>query len=205
MPEIIRGIEQNTPEWEALRIASVGSTAINDIAPKGTGYKNALYKFVGEMVSGVKAESYKFKHADRGHEFEPAAREMYELVNGVEVEQICMIKGDKPHTHTSTDGLIREDGIFEAKVRIPSEFIKLAEGKAPPIGDLRQCYWDLYVSEKKWVDTVNYCPEIANAKRGGYIEKRIHRDTCEPLIKELADIADEFIKEMLGKAKQRNF
>jgi len=199
MPEIIYGA-QNDDRWAALRIASIGSTVINDIKPQKEGYKNALYKLAGEMVTGVKADSKKFRFADRGHEFEPDAREMYELVTGRDVEQICMIKGDKPHTHTSTDGLIGENGIFEAKVRIPSEFIKLAEGKAVPTADLRQCYWDLHISKRDWVDTVNYCPEIADAKRGGYIEKRIYRNTCEPLIRELADIADEFIEEMLEKA-----
>ncbi len=198
--QIIRDIPQNTPEWMQLRLASVGSTAINEIAPKGAGYKNCLYKMAGELVTGVKADSKTFRYADRGHEYEPAVREHYEFVKGVDVEEICMIKGDKPHTHTSTDGLVGDAGIFEAKVRIPSVFLKLLDGKTPPIADLRQCWWDLYISKRDWVDYVNYCPEIVKAKRGGYIPKRIYRKECEPQIKELADVADVFVKGMLNKA-----
>ena len=199
MPEIIYG-EQRDERWHKLRLASVGSTAINEIAPGKTGYENRLYKFAGEYLTGVRFEKKKFQYADRGHEFETAAREMYELVNGVEVELIALIKGDTPHTHTSTDGLMGDKGILEVKVRIPSEFIKLDNGKTPPIADMRQCYWDLYISGRDYVDYVNYCPELVKAERGGYLEQRIGRDVKK--IAELKVISDRFIKEMLALASK---
>jgi len=202
MPTIIRDIPQNTPEWKQLRLGSIGSTAINDIAPGTDGYKNRLYRFTGEILTGIPYEDKKFRYADRGHEFEPEAREIYELINGVDVEQITLIQGDTPRTHTSTDGIIGDNGILEIKTRIPSEFIKIANGKKAPIADRRQFYWDLLVSKREWVDYVNYCPELYKAKQGGYLEKRIHRDECKSIIKELADIADEFIKDMLKLASK---
>ena len=199
MPEIIRGIDQNTPEWMQLRLASVGSTAINKIAPQGDPYKNLIYIFAGEYLTGTKAESTKFKYADRGHEFEPAAREEYKIIKDVDVEQITMVKGDKPHTHTSTDGIIKDDGIFEAKVRTPAEWLKLAEGKLPPIGDRRQCQWDLYIcSDRLYVDYVNYCPELHKSGKEFILIDRIMRDN--KMISELASISDKFLKEMLEKA-----
>ena len=194
MPEIIYG-EQGTEDWKQLRIASIGGTAINRIAPMKDGYKKALYEFVGEMVSGVKADNFKFRHADRGILFEPKARSLYEFIVGVDVEQVSMIKGDKPHQHYSPDGLIGEDGLLEIKVRIPSVWIELAEGGLEPIADRRQRQWGLHICQKQRIISVNYCPEIALSGNGGILIKRVERD--EKMIAELEAAADRFIKDML--------
>ena len=195
MPEIIRGIAQNTDEWMLLRLASVSSTAINKIAPQGDPYKNLIYTFAGEYLTGTKAESTKFKYADRGHEYEPTAREEYKIIKDVDVEQITMVKGDQPHTHTSTDGIVEKDGIFEAKTRTPAEWLKLAEGKLSPMSDRRQCQWDLYICHDRiWVDYVNYCPELHQKGKRYILIERITRN--EKMISELKTVADKFIKEM---------
>ena len=154
MPEIIYG-NQGDAHWHSLRIASVGGTAIGKIAPEGTAYKDMVYRFAGEYLSGMKSESPKFKYADRGHEYEPAARSTYEIVTGISVEQVAMVKGDEPHQHYSPDGL-SEIGILETKVRTPAEWLKLAEGKLPSITDRRQCQWCFHVCQRPWVDYVNY-------------------------------------------------
>ena len=159
------------------------------------GYKKTLYELTGELITGVKAESFKFQHADRGHEFEDKARKLYEFIEGVDVEQIALIKGDKPHTHVSTDSIIGKDGILEIKTRIPSIWLELAEGGLEPIADRRQRQWGLSVGKRIWVDSVNYCPEIALAGSGGILIKRVKRD--EKMIAELEAAADRFIKDML--------
>lgn len=197
--DIIRDIPQNSPEWFQLRLASVGSTSINRIAPQKDGYTTELYKFAGEYLSNTKAESSKFKFADRGHIFEPVARQEYEMIKDVEVELITMVKGDKPHTHTSTDGLISTDRILEIKIRTPAEFLKLAEGKTPPIADRRQWRWDLYICyDRTRVEYVNYCPELHQAGKEYILIDQITRD--EEKIKELSEVADVFIKEALHLA-----
>jgi len=201
MPEIIRGIDQNTDEWMTLRAASVGSTAINRIAPQGDAYKSEIWKKAGEYLSGTKAESSKFKFADRGHEFEPAAREEYKMIKDVDVELITMVKGDKPHQHTSTDGLVGDDGILEIKVRTPAEWLKLAEGKLTPIADRRQYWWDLHIChDRTWVDYVNYCPELHSAGKDYILIERIIKNEIE--IKKLSEVANIFIKEMLKLASK---
>jgi len=198
--QIIRDIDQLQPEWFSLRLASIGSTAINKIAPGGVGFTDTLYEFAGEAITGVPADSFKFQHADRGHEFEPQARRDYEFITDNVVEQITMIQGE-PRQHVSTDGIIGEDGILEIKTRIPKIFIKILKGKlTEPIADRRQRDWGLHVSGRKWVDSVNYCPEIAKAGRGGILIKRFYRD--EEKILELKTVADKFLKdldELLGK------
>jgi len=199
MPEIIRSCDQNSDEWFSLRLASIGGTAINYIAPKGKGYKDTLYKLAGEMLTGVKTPSNTFRDADRGHEYEPYARQLYEIQTGSDVEQVALIKG-RPHNHISPDGLIGKDTLLEIKVRYPHTWLPIAEGGLEPIADRRQRQWGLYVSERAWYNSVNYCPELADAGKESMIISRIGRD--EKMIRELKTIAGVFIVEMMAMVKK---
>jgi len=199
MPQIITDCIQGDDAWFTHRLNSIGSTSINRIAPMGKGYKDTLHEFVGEFLTGVPAEHFKFRHADRGNEYEPVARNEYEFITGNHVDIVSLIKGDN-YNHVSTDGIIGADGILEIKVRIPSVWINLAEGAKKSIADERQIAWGLYVSERKWVDSVNYCPELHQAGKKYILIERITRN--EKMINELQTIADKFIKEMLDLAKK---
>jgi len=199
MPEIIRSCEQNSDEWFSLRLASIGGTAINSIAPKGKGYKDTLFKLAGEMLTGVKTPSNTFRDAERGHVYEPAARKLYEIQSGNQVEQVALIKG-KAHNHISPDGLIGDNGLLEIKVRYAHTWLPIAEGGLEPIADRRQRQWGLYVSERAWYNSVNYCPELADAGKESMIISRIGRD--EKMIRELKTIAGVFIVEMMAMVKK---
>lgn len=197
MMEIITECEQGSDLWFQYRLASIGGTAINLIAPEGKGYKKTLYEFVGEHLTGIKAESFKFQHADRGHEFEPVARSMYEFIRGVDVEQVALIKADNCR-HVSPDGLVDKDGLIEIKTRIPSIFIEADKEGCFPIADKRQIQWSLHISERKWCDRIQYCPEMLLANKKCILIDRITRD--ERMISELKDVSDKFIKAMLKLA-----
>ena len=65
MNRIIRGIEQGSPEWMALRIGRIGGSRISDLLTQGRGgaesltkrkYKNELIR---ERLTGKKLETYK--------------------------------------------------------------------------------------------------------------------------------------------------
>jgi len=199
MPEIIRSCDQNSDEWFSLRLASIGGTAINYIAPKGKGYKDTLYKLAGEMLTGVKTPSNTFRDADRGHLFEPDARQLYDMHTGNVVEQIALIKG-QPHQHISPDGLIGDDGLLEIKVRYAHTWLPLAEGELEPIADRRQRQWGLHVSGRDWYDAVNYCPELAQAGKESILINRVYRD--EEMIRDLKKVAGIFIIEMKALANK---
>lgn len=195
MPEIIHG-EQGTTEWSNARCASIGGTAINDIAPGGKGYKKLLYEFAGEMITGIKASSFKFQHADRGLENENETWNLYSFLTGNPVEHVSMVKSDQPHKHYSADALIGGSGIGEGKTRIPSIFVQATIDGYFPIATRRQCQWGLSICEREWVDYCQFCPEIHNAGFNGLLIHRVTRD--EKMIKELHEVADKFIEEMLG-------
>ena len=74
-------IEQNSEEWDALRLGKFTASTFSDLfmAKTTKGYQNAIIKVAFERVIGESEESYSNKWMQRGHEKEPFAVENYEL------------------------------------------------------------------------------------------------------------------------------
>jgi hypothetical protein len=192
--KIIKNIEQGTDEWFKLRLGSIGGSSIGKVCTGGKGATRTkiLHEKIGEILSGKPAVGYKFPHADRGVENEPHARTLYSFMRDVEVEEIAMIKEGK-HRHYSADGLVGENGLVEIKTRIPSIYVEAVLRKTMPTSDKRQMQWGLFISQREWVDYIQYCPEIED---NPILIQRIERD--EKLIEELDTKATIFISEMVA-------
>jgi len=74
-------IDQNSEEWDALRLGKFTASTFSDLfmAKTTKGYQNAIIKVAYERVTGENEESYSNKWMQRGHEKEPFAVENYEL------------------------------------------------------------------------------------------------------------------------------
>jgi len=195
MPEIIRDIEQNSPEWFELRLGSVGGSSITSVLAKGKGKsrQTLLYKLAGEILTGQQSNEYHAKQFDRGHEWEPVARSWYEFTYDVEVEQVALIRSPGVRRHHSPDGLVGEDGGIEVKTREPHIYIELLETGKIPIADIRQCQNFLDVSGREWIDYIAYCvPEMPSCPAW---VKRIKPDP---------DMFEEMHKELLSFLKDLN-
>lgn len=168
MPEIIRGIEQNSPEWFEMRLGSIGGSSVPAILAKGKGKaeskmrRSLRYSLAAEILTGVRDETYTNKYMERGHLFEPKARELYEFINDVEVEQVAMIKSSLPRVHVSPDGLIGEGGGIEIKTLMPHIFVELLDTGIIDGYHIKQCQHFLSVSGRRWIDYMAYCPEMPN-------------------------------------------
>ena len=92
--EIIRDIEQLSEEWMQARIGSIGGSSITTACAGGSGStrNKLLYRMAGEILSGEKFEGYSNEHMERGIRQEPDARDLYSFINGVEVEQVGLVK-----------------------------------------------------------------------------------------------------------------
>lgn len=194
MNEIYADIQQGTPEWFALRLGSIGGTGITTAVSNGSGRKKYMYALASEIITGVKVEDFKFKHADRGHIYEPPARELFEFRYGVKVQQVALIK-DGPHMHHSPDGLFGDDDMIEIKVRLPHVFLEIIEDNpAMSTSDRRQVQWGFAKWKRKRCHYIQYCPEYENAGLDPMIVKTITPDWDE--IRTLERGAKEFIEEM---------
>jgi len=190
--------KQGSPEWFDARIGSIGGSSISSVVAGGQGkMRNSLmYRLAGEILSGVKYESYSNAHMDRGIEQEDDARNMYSFFSDNEVAQVGLIK-DTPHKHVSPDGLCISDGMIEIKCVIPSVHIETILSDKVPSAYRKQCYWGMCKAERNWIDFVSYSPLVKD--RPIWI-KRIEWD--EKIINELDEKADLFIEEMLEIVKK---
>ena len=195
--EIIRDIHQGTPEWDILRVGSLGGSSISKataVSKEAKQRTQLLYDMAGEIISGKKKEHFTNQNMLNGTEFENEARLYYSLVTGNEVETIAMIK-DGPHKHVSPDGLCDSDGIIEIKNVIPSTFVAFIDKPSIPTAYRKQMQWGMARSRRTWCDYVLYCKDFVGQSNPMIITK-VARDEKE--IRELEDGADKFINELLA-------
>jgi putative phage-type endonuclease len=184
MDRIIRGIEQGSPEWMALRIGKIGGSRIADLLTEGRGgaesltkrkYKNELIR---ERLTGRKLDTYKTPTMQRGIDLEPMARAWYEVKYNTFVDQVAIvlhptIEGGQ----CSPDGIVEAtNSLIEIKIPNPENHLDniLTGGK-----QLEQYYdqvqWQLAcMPEKEFCDLVSYDPEMPDHLQG--FVKRIYRD-----------------------------
>jgi len=184
MDRIIKGIEQGSPEWMALRIGKIGGSRVADLLTEGRGgaesltrkkYKNELIR---ERLTGKKLDTYKTPAMQRGIDLEPMARAWYEVKYNTFVDQVAIvlhpfIEG----AQCSPDGLVEStNSLIEIKIPNPENHLDniLTGGK-----QLEQYYdqvqWQLAcMPEKEFCDLVSYDPEMPDHLQG--FVKRIYRD-----------------------------
>jgi putative phage-type endonuclease len=184
MDRIIRGIEQGSPEWMALRIGKIGGSRVADVLTEGRSgaesltrrkYKNELIR---ERLTGKKLDTYKTPAMQRGIDLEPMARAWYEVKYNTFVDQVAIV------LHPSIDGgQCSPDGIVEAtnsliEIKIPNpenHLDNLLTGGKQLEQYYDQVQWQLAcMPEKEFCDLVSYDPEMPDHLQG--FVKRIYRD-----------------------------
>ena len=156
-------IEQGSSEWFKARLGSIGGSSIAAAVAGGTGTtrQTLMYKLVGQILSGVWEDGYKSEAMIQGTAREPEARMLYEIIQGVEVEEVGIVK-DHPHKHVSPDGLVGNNGMIEIKSpQIPAHVATLDKQKVPA-QYVKQCQWSLQRTSREWLDFISYNPETVS-------------------------------------------
>ncbi len=202
-------IVQNTDEWDEERIRRIGASSATALLmeKKTSGYKELSDKLVEETITKTKSESKKWignSFTDRGHEFEPIARDDYELRNLQVVDIIGIIILDD-WVMCSPDGLIGKDKLHQIKCPIfntQRKYLKIVR-ENPSLSDnellkkidggyYKQCQYELYVSDRKINVWTSFHPHL----------KPIDLDICrdEALINQIKlrieEIKEEVLKEV---------
>lgn len=196
MNPIWHDVEQNTDEWEALRLGKATASSFscfmaNDGKAFGEPAKKYALQIALERATGRKAEfGFSNSHTDRGHEQEPVARKLYEDEHFVNVTNggffDCGEFGDSP------DGLIGSDGVLEIKSVIYSaHYATLRRGSFDPAYRW-QLVGHLDCTGRDYVDYVSYCSEFPDASM--LIVYRYDRDDFADEIKRLQDRRAEFLE-----------
>lgn len=192
---------QGSEAWKLMRCGSVGaSDAPRVVRRTKSGYSadrdNLLASKVLERLTGVPVEMFKTVAMLQGTEREPQARITYELVRGVEVEEVGLI----PHpliqgAHASPDGYVGGAGLVEIKSPQPASHLETLLNETISSDYGVQMQWQMACSGRQWCDFVSFNPDFPAPMRLWI--KRVPRDPH--VIGELESEIKQFIRELEQK------
>ena len=163
---IIENFEQGSPEWFAARVgipsASVFDKLITSKGALSTSRQKLIYKLAGEKVFGEKEEGYTNGAMQRGIEFEPEARALFELITDLEVKEVGLCYyDDRKDRSCSPDGLMEaEKKGLEIKCPELATHVEYLLGNKLPTKYFAQVQGSLYITGlEKWY-FMSYYPSM---------------------------------------------
>lgn len=161
-------IEQGTDEWHALRRGRITASTIDCLltasgkpADNATS-RAALYKLLGERLTGESEPSHYNDDMARGHLLEPYARDIYARHYGRPVRQCGFIVATLGNVEIgySPDGLVGDDGLQEIKSPRAKKHLQALLTDTVPPEYISQVQTGLAVSGRQWCDFISYCPGL---------------------------------------------
>ncbi len=169
MPIFHTEFEQYSDEYWAVRnglpTASSASKLITSAGKTSTQYKELALTLAADMYAGKAVDSWEGNGAtQRGTELEPEAREAYEFIKGVDVEQVGFVTDNNGIYGASPDGTVGQDGLVEIKCQMAKGHVKTLDyfaknGKAPP-DYISQCQMQMFVTGRGYCDLFHYHPSL---------------------------------------------
>lgn len=195
-------VEQNSEEWENLRLGKITSSSFNIIMANygkafGEPAKKYALKLALERIKNCKSEyNYSNAHMERGHEQEPIARMLYEDLYFTEVTNggffDCGFYGDSP------DGFVDNDGVIEIKSVIDTtHYANIKRGSIDPSYKW-QVIGHLDCTGREWCDFISYCADFPETSQ--LIVYRIYRKDVIEEIKMLSErrkLFNDLIKNLI--------
>jgi hypothetical protein len=162
----------------------------NDGKSFGEPAKRLAVKIAIELITGnIVSSDYKNSHMERGHEQEHIARSLYEEKYFCDVLNGGFFEDGKQGG--SPDGLISESGLIEIKSVLPNiQYEYISAGGISNTSYKWQCYGNLKITEREWLDYVTYCANYPAGKQL-YIH-RIYMD--EKIYNEIDIRVNEFFE-----------
>lgn len=189
---IIHEMEQQSPEWFAVKCGKVSASHMSDVLAKGSGVtrKKYMMKLLAERLSGIPQASCTNGSMQWGIDTEPQARTAYEMANLEVVRQVGFIELDGD-TGCSPDGLVGGEGLLEIKCPDTSTHLGYILAGKMPTEYVNQVQAQLWVTGRKWCDFVSFDPRVPSRP---YWSIRVKRD--EKKIDEIKEAVDAFVAEL---------
>jgi len=196
---------QGSDEWFKARIGKITASHFSDVLAKKTGKPKAsdyIMRLIGERLTGLKEPNFHNDYMDNGIETEAQAREYYESLYGVKVEQVGFVELNE-NVGCSPDGLVNGDGLIEIKCpKSTTHLTTILDNK------MQTCYTaqvqgQLWVTGRQWCDWISFDPRVTV---NPFFMVRVDRD--EKYIAVLEAAVEQFIKDMeiiIAKLTKPNF
>lgn len=166
LPFRLLDVEQGSVEWQMARLGIPTASNFDKIVtPSGKPSSSAskyAWALIAEQVLGVPTEGGSSGFMARGKVVEEKARDFYELKRDVDVTRVGFVLRADGRVGCSPDGFIGDDGILEIKCPNPANHIGyLLDDDG--IGYKCQVQGMLWITGRKWVDTLSYHPDFPPA------------------------------------------
>lgn len=154
-------VPQGTDEWFKIRSLKLTASNAQAIMANGKGLETLVLTLLTEHYSS-NTERFTNGDTERGHELEPIARGIYELVTGNSVMQVGFVEVDEL-TGFSPDGLIGDIGGLEIKALNDVNHMKaiLYGEKGIDAKYKAQCQMSMFLSGREWWDLALYNPNYS--------------------------------------------
>lgn len=156
--------EQGTQEWLDARLGRPSASQFHKLitssgkpSTQADGYINAM---IAERLMGYSEPVYVTDAMQRGTDLEPEARELYEFISDVKVQEVGFILDNSGEFGCSPDGLIGEEGGLEIKCPAPHNHIAWSRKGVCPTKHYAQVQGCMYITERKWWDFMSYHPDM---------------------------------------------
>ena len=189
---IIHECQQNSPEWYAVRLGKATASCFAKAIAGGQGKTRKTYmiQLLAERLTQSEQEGFSNAVMVRGQEIEPFAKEYYELLNDVSIQEVGFVERNED-TGASPDGLVGSGGLIEIKCPNSTTHIEIILADKVPTTHKPQIQGQLWVCEREWCDFVSYDPRV---RQRPFFCERVYRD--DEYIKELHIKIQMFIDEM---------
>lgn len=188
-------MEQGTQEWFEARLGRVTASRIRSVmmAPTTKGYQEYRAELICERLTGKSKDFFTGISMQHGTETESQARAMYELMFGVDIEQVGFI--DHPTiigAGASPDGLVGDKGGVEIKCPAPHTHIGTVSSGNIDKEYLLQVQWNMACTKREWWDFVSFCPALPAELQ--LYRQRVAFDA--DLISEITDSVTKFLTDV---------
>jgi hypothetical protein len=198
-----KDIQQNTEEWDLLRVGKITSSALScAMANYGKAFGDPAKKYavsiaLGQITGKVDPLGYSNEHMERGHEDEPLARMAYESQTFTVVKNGgFFFDGDQG---CSPDGLIATTGAVEIKSAIPSIHFERIRKQSFDSSYKWQLINNMKLPGLEWIDFVSYCKSFPEDRKLFMV--RLYAERFKAEYKMIDTRLSEF-RELIEETKQ---
>ena len=190
-------MEQRTDEWFKARLGKVTASKISDVLAKiRTGEaavrRNYKMQLATERLTGQKTDSYINQAMQDGIDREDTAREIFEIVRDIKVEQVGFI--DHPTIKmagASPDGLLPDNGVLEIKCPVETTHTTNLLERKLPSRYVSQVQWQMACTGADYANFVSYNPNFEPKLQLIYLDVERDDEYIEMLEEEVSTFLTE--------------
>lgn len=160
----IHEVEQNTPEWFAIRAgkptASEASMLVSGTGKESSQIEKLAKRLAGESLIGEPLSTFDGnRYTEFGHAMEAESKDWYSFERNIEITECGFVTDDNELFGCSPDALAAGDGLAEFKnkpVKHLDTLLYWQKNQRPEPEYIPQCQMQMLVTGRQWCDLVYY-------------------------------------------------